>query len=138
MRHFGVPSMLGPGTTMSGTKAVYQKISLGHVAFGKVWQVCVEIHTPGARRCILIKPFNVLAKRVLGSRAVDVAAAAYARADWSGIVILFDADTPFVNREAVWNAFVAVACHGQPRVSKPPAKVRRLLSVVVVAIYLHR
>ncbi len=91
-----------------------------------------EGHALGGGRRIGLQPLQVLLDRIDRRRAVGVAAAGDARADRPRLLV--DLDAPFVDRQAVRNALVAVAGHRQPGVGEAPAERRVLLAVVHVAV----
>ncbi len=104
---------------------------LGHMPLGQHRQIGVEIHPQRARGGVLAQPLHVFAQGVLGGRAVGRTAAFHAGAHRLAAV---DPNAPFVHRDAVGNALVTGAGHGEPGVRKPPAQVRRFFAVVVVAV----
>ena len=90
-----------------------------------------KVMPAACRRRIFLQPLQIFRDRIDRRRAVGVAAALDRGADRAAT---FHADAPFVDREAVRHALVAVAGHRQPGVGEAPAERGILLAVVHVAI----
>src|SRR5208282_5701405 len=102
---------------------------LRDVAFSEAGQGLIEVHAERTGRRVFTQPVHVLAKRVLGGRAVDIPASSHAGAHRSAAV---HADTPLVDRIAVRYADVTLTGHTQPVVGEAPAEIGGLLAVVHV------
>src|SRR6202040_3404998 len=100
---------------------------LGDIALRRYRAGFGEGHALRLRRGIFLHPVEIFDDRINRRRAVDVAATLDGRADRTTAL---HADAPFIDREPVRDALVAVAGHRQPRVGEAPSERRILLAVV--------
>src|SRR5262249_59768474 len=96
-------------------------------------QRLIEIVVGGARRSILAQPRVPLPNGINRGWSVGLAAT---RDRGAGRIAgaLLHADTPLIDRTAVGQALGAGARHRQPGIGHAPAKIRRALAVVHVAV----
>src|SRR5262249_57891174 len=104
---------------------------LGDVALRRPRTRLGEGHALRLWRSILLQPVEIFGDGIDRSGTVGVAAALDGRADRTAAL---HSDAPFVDRQAVRNALVAVTGHRQPGVGEPPAERGILLAIVHVAI----